>query len=104
MWPCSPSRQRPSGQIPITEVKQSEQISRVYGSQAVVQISQKLALVYTQVEAFSKVHEKINRDMAQFADSTRVLNSMVEQIEQAPYQSAPTIDKAIDYFYNTRDE
>lgn len=74
------------------------------GSQAVVKISEKLALVYTQVEAFAKVQEKINRDMAKFADSTRVLNSMVQQIEQSPYQAAPTIDKAIDYFYNQTGE
>jgi hypothetical protein len=74
------------------------------GSRAVVNITKKLALLYTQVEGFSKVHEKINRDMAKFGDSTKILGSLVQQIETAPFQSAPTVDKAIDYFYSMKDE
>jgi chromosome segregation ATPase len=73
------------------------------GSKAVVKVSQKLALLYTQVEGFAKVHEKINRDMAKFTDSTKILSSLVEQIEKSPYQSAPTIDKAIDYFADLKE-
>ncbi len=73
------------------------------GSRAVVNITKKLALLYAQVEGFAKVHEKINRDMAKFADSTKILSSLVNQIEKAPFQSAPTIDKAIDYFYTAQD-
>jgi len=68
------------------------------GSRAVVKITQKLALLYAQVDGFSKVHEKINRDMAKFSDSTKILNSLVQQIETTPFQSAPTIDKAMEYF------
>lgn len=74
------------------------------GSRAVVEISQKLALLYTQVDAFAKVQEKINRDMTQFTDSTKILGSLVQQIEQAPYQSAPTVDRAIEYFYTAGQE
>ena len=36
--------------------------------------------------------------MAKFADSTKILGSLVKQVEKAPFQSAPTIDKAIEYF------
>lgn len=68
------------------------------GSRAVVKITKKLALLYAKVEGFAKVHEKINRDMAKFADSTKILGSLVKQVEKAPFQSAPTIDKAIEYF------
>lgn len=73
------------------------------GSRAVVNITKKLALLYAQVDGFAKVHEKINRDMAKFADSTKILSSLVNQIEKAPFQSAPTIDKAIEYFYTSQD-
>lgn len=73
------------------------------GSKAVVKITQKLALLYAQVEGFSKVHEKINRDMAKFSDSTKILGSLVNEIEKAPFKSAPTLDKAIDYFYTAED-
>ena len=71
------------------------------GSKAVVSITKKLALLYAQVDGFSKVHEKINRDMAKFSDSSKILGSLVQQIEKAPFQSAPTMDKAIEYFANT---
>jgi len=73
------------------------------GSRAVVQITKKLALVYAQVEGFAKVHEKINRDMAKFSDSTKILGSLVQQIEQTPFQAAPSLDKAMEYFANTPD-
>jgi len=36
--------------------------------------------------------------MAKFSDSTKILNSLVQQIETTPFQSAPTIDKAMEYF------
>lgn len=73
------------------------------GSRAVVNITKKLALLYAQVEGFAKVHEKINRDMAKFADSTKILGSLVTQIEKAPFSSAPTIDKAIEYFASIKE-
>jgi hypothetical protein len=73
------------------------------GSRAVVNITKKLALLYAQVEGFAKVHEKINRDMSKFADCSKILNSLVNQIEQAPFQSAPTMDKAIEYFANIKE-
>lgn len=71
------------------------------GSRAVVKISQKLAVLYAKVDGFSKVHEKINRDMAKFADTTKILSSLVQQIETAPFKSAPSVDKAIEYFANS---
>lgn len=74
------------------------------GSRAVVQVTQKLAVLYARVEGFAKIHEKINRDMSKFSDSTKILSSLVQQIEGAPFQSAPTVDKAIDYFYSLRDK
>lgn len=73
------------------------------GSKAVVTMTKKLALLYAQVDGFAKVHEKINRDMAKFSDSTKILSSLVQQIEKTPFQSAPTLDKAIEYFANTSD-
>ena len=73
------------------------------GSRAVVKITKKLALVYAKVEGFAKVHEKINRDMAKFTDTTKILNSLVVEIDKTPFKSAPSIDKAIEYFANAPD-
>lgn len=70
------------------------------GSRAVVKVTKKLALLYAKVEGFSKVHEKINRDLAKFGDSSKILGSLVQQLETSPIQAAPTVDKAIDYFYS----
>jgi len=74
------------------------------GSRAVVKVTRKLALLYAKVEGFSKVHEKINRDLAKFGDSTKILGSLVKQLETSPMQAAPTVDKAIDYFYSLKEE
>jgi regulator of replication initiation timing len=68
------------------------------GSRAVVKISQKLAQLYAQVDGFAKVHEKINRDMAKFADTTKILSSLVQQVEKAPFSSAPSVEKAMEFF------
>ncbi len=70
------------------------------GSRAVTKVTRKLALLYAKVEGFSKVHEKINRDLAKFGDTSKILGSLVKEIEKAPFQSAPTVDKAVDYFYS----
>jgi len=71
------------------------------GHRAVIGITQKLAVLYAQVDGFSKVHEKINRDMAKFSDTTKILSTLVQQIEKAPFQSAPSTEKALEYFANT---
>lgn len=71
------------------------------GHRAVIGITQKLALLYAQVDGFAKVHEKINRDMAKFSDTTKILGTLVQQIEKAPFQSAPDTDKALEYFANS---
>lgn len=71
------------------------------GQKAVVGISKKLALLYTQVDGFAKVHEKINRDMAKFSDTSKILGSVVEEINKAPYQTSFSCERALDFFANS---
>lgn len=73
------------------------------GSRAVVKITEKLAVLYAQVDGFAKVHEKINQDMAKFSDTTKVLGALVQQVEQTPFKNAPTIEKAMEMFANDED-
>ena len=47
-----------------------------------------------------KLTEKINQDMAKFADSTKILSVVVKQVEKAPFKNAPDLDKALEYFAN----
>lgn len=71
------------------------------GHKAVVGITKKLALLYTQVDGFAKVHEKINRDMAKFSDTSKILGSLVEEINKAPYQPASSCERALEFFANS---
>lgn len=68
------------------------------GSRAVVKVTKKLATLYAQVEGFAKVHEKINRDMARFSDTSKILGAVVEELERAPFQANQPLHDAIDYF------
>ncbi|BBM83591.1 hypothetical protein [Candidatus Uabimicrobium amorphum] len=68
------------------------------GSRAVVNVTKKLATLYAQVEGFAKVHEKINRDMARFSDTSRILSAVVDELERAPFQANQPLNDAIDHF------
>ena len=73
------------------------------GNLAIRNISEKLALLYTQVEGFAGVHERINDGLGQFVESQKVLSSVAMQIDQVgALEAAPNIDSAIEYFYDKR--
>ncbi|MBI4615760.1 MAG: hypothetical protein HY720_19230 [Planctomycetes bacterium] len=71
------------------------------GNLAIQSISQKLADLYNKVDVFAQVHERLNDGLANFADSQQVLAECVIQIDQVgALKAAPSIESAIDYFYN----
>ncbi|MEK7484739.1 MAG: hypothetical protein AABZ60_10465 [Planctomycetota bacterium] len=69
------------------------------GNRSIKNISQKLAQLYNQVDAFTQVNERVNKSLANFADSQETLLEVTEEIEKVGMmKAAPSIEKAIDYF------
>lgn len=69
------------------------------GNRSIKNISQKLAQLYNQVDAFTQVNERVNKSLANFADSQETLLEVTDTIEKiGMIKAAPSIEKAIQYF------
>jgi hypothetical protein len=69
------------------------------GNRSIKNISKKLAQLYTQVDAFTQVNERVNKSLANFADSQEAILDVTNTIEQVGVlKAAPSIEKAIDFF------
>ncbi len=83
----------------------------VLGSeQAIGNVAEKLANLYSKVDAFARVHEKINGDLSNFVQSQGVLMDVTRKINAIGTGGgeigdlATDMDKAIDAFYRLRNE
>ena len=82
----------------------------IIGSEhAIGNVADKLADLYTKVDAFTKVHERINADLTKFVESQEVLMDVTRRIDAIGLQGGPIgdiaadMDKAIEAFYERRD-
>ncbi|MCA8922581.1 MAG: hypothetical protein KDD82_12280 [Planctomycetes bacterium] len=79
----------------------------ILGSEhAIGNVAEKLADLYTKVDAFTKVHERINTDMTKFVESQEILMDVTRKIDKIGMDGAPIgdiaedMDKAIQAFYD----
>jgi len=78
----------------------------ILGSEkAIGNVAEKLADLYNKVDAFTKVHERINTDMTKFVESQEILMDVTRKIDNIGLEGAPIgdiaqdMDKAIQAFY-----
>lgn len=83
----------------------------VLGSEvAIGNVAEKLANLYNKVDAFARVHERINGDLSNFIQSQGALVDVTRKIDAIGTQGggigdlATDMDKAIDAFYRLRNE
>jgi len=83
----------------------------VLGSEvAIGNVAEKLANLYNKVDAFARVHERINGDLSTFIQSQGALLDVTRKIDAIGTQGggigdlATDMDKAIDAFYRLRNE
>lgn len=83
----------------------------VLGSeQAIGNVAEKLANLYNKVDAFARVHERINGDLSNFVQSQGVLMDVTRKINAIGAGTgemgdlANDMDRAIDAFYRLRNE
>ncbi|MEZ6186286.1 MAG: hypothetical protein R3F62_14925 [Planctomycetota bacterium] len=79
----------------------------ILGSErAIGNVAEKLADLYTKVDAFTKVHERINTDMTKFVESQDILMDVTRKIDSIGLEGAPIgdiaqdMEKAIQAFYD----
>lgn len=83
----------------------------IFGSEkAIGNVADKLADLYTKVDAFTRVHERINADLTKFVQSQDVLMDVTRRIDAIGVQGGPIgdiaadMDKAIEAFYENRND
>mgnify|MGYP001221119404 CR=1 FL=1 len=83
----------------------------IVGSEhAIGNVADKLADLYTKVDAFTRVHERINADLTKFVQSQEVLMDVTKRIDAIGVQGGPIgdiaadMDKAIEAFYEQRND
>ncbi len=90
------------------KIKQIIRDGFYYGNYAIKDVSEKLALLYNQVDTFTKVHERINIDLGRFVDSQQVLADIGTKIDSIGTTGFDTVgddlDAMIDAYYEKRNE
>ncbi len=77
------------------------------GNLAIKTITEKLALLYTQVDGFAGINERLNEGLGRFAEGQEVLSEAMANLDRVgavPGMANPSIENAIEYFYNKRIE
>jgi hypothetical protein len=73
------------------------------GNRAIKNVSEKLAKLYVQVDAFTTVHRRINEGLNKFVSSQRVLLDVSHNIDKIGFTDhVPNLDAAIEEFYQKR--
>lgn len=95
-------------QADAARIKQIIRDGFFYGNHAIKDVSEKLALLYNQVDTFTKVHERINVDLYRFVESQQVLSDITGKIDSIGASSFETIgddlDTTINQYYEKRHE
>lgn len=95
-------------QADAARIKQIIRDGFFYGNHAIKDVSEKLALLYNQVDTFTKVHERINLDLGKFVESQQVLQDITSKIDSIGQSGFETIgddlDAMIDQYYDKRNE
>ncbi|MEQ8767979.1 MAG: hypothetical protein RL885_29015 [Planctomycetota bacterium] len=77
----------------------------VSGKHAIKNVSEKLAKLYAQVDAFTTVNQRIGENLGRFVSSQEVLLSVSQGIDQIGQTTRiPDIDAAVEQFYQKRFE
>jgi hypothetical protein len=80
----------------------------ISGERAIKNVSEKLAKLYLQVNAFTEIHDRINQDLGSFVESQRLLldvNKTIDQIGPSGFKDMEKgLEKVIDHFYERRDK
>ncbi len=95
-------------QADAAKIKQIIRDGFYYGNFAIKDVSEKLALLYNQVDAFTTVHNRINVDLSRFVDSQSVLADIDTKIAGIGSNGfdlvGDDLDSLIDEYYDKRNE
>ena len=76
------------------------------GQMAIKNVSEKLALLYLQVDTFTAVHERISMDLGRFVESQQLLIDVGKQVDKIGLPETPAaggnVEEAIEWFYKRR--